>query len=228
MSTPSVVALLPMKGLSERVPQKNIRQFAGFPLFYHILETLCSVDEISSVIINTDSEQIKSLAQDFPKVCFHDRPEQIRGGHIPMNTIIDYDISLSKSFYFLQTHSTNPLLTAKTIRRAIKIFFKKIDEYDSLFSVNKIQQRLYDKNFLPINHDPAVLKNTQDLDPIYDENSCIYIFSRQSFLENNKNRIGKKPYAFVMPQIESYDIDTEDDFKIAEHIFLALHRRRNG
>lgn len=226
MTFPSIVALLPMKGFSERVHKKNIRLFAGVPLFYHILKTLSCVKEISNIIINTDSEQIKELSKNFSKVIIHDRPKSICGGHIPMNTIINYDISLSDSQYFLQTHSTNPFLTADTIKKAIEFYFNNTYNYDSLFSVNEIQKRLYDKNFSPINHNPNILQNTQDLDPIYEENSCIYIFSKESFFKNNRNRIGKSPYAFVIPQMESFDIDTEDDFKMSEQMFISMKNMR--
>lgn len=219
MKTPHITALLPMKGNSERVPGKNIRPFGGEPLFFHILKTLEKVEAIDKVIINTDSPKIKELASVFPKVIFHDRPASICGGHIPMNTIIDYDLSHVNGEYFLQTHSTNPLMQPETVQKAIETFFANIDTYDSLFSVNRIQQRLYDKNFVPLNHNPAILQNTQDLDPIFAENSCIYIFSKESFAKNGKNRLGLKPYAFEMTQQESYDIDTEDDFQIAESIF---------
>lgn len=224
MKTPQITALLPMKGNSERIPGKNIRLFGGEPLFFHILRTLEKVEVIDKIIINTDSQKIKELASGFPKVVIHDRPASICGGHIPMNTIIDYDLSLASGEYFLQTHSTNPLMQLDTIQKAIDTFFSNAAEYDSLFSVTRIQQRLYDKNFAPLNHNPAVLQNTQDLDPIFAENSCIYIFSKKSFARNGKNRLGMKPYAFEMTQQESYDIDTEDDFQIAENIFKGRTR----
>lgn len=216
-----ITALLPMKGNSERVPGKNLRLFGGEPLFFHILKSLEKVEEIDKIIINTDSIKIKEFATPFSKVIIHDRPASICGGHIPMNAIIDYDLSQVDGEYFLQTHSTNPLMQPETIKKAIDIFFYNLKKYDSLFSVTKIQQRLYDKNFIPINHNPKVLLNTQDLNPVFVENSCIYIFSKDSFKKNGNNRIGIKPYAFEMCQQESYDIDTEEEFKIAEKIFLG-------
>lgn len=221
MKYPSITALLPMKGTSERVPGKNIRLFGGVPLFFHILNNLEKVKYIDKIIINTDSQKIKQLASSFSKIVFHDRPAEICGGHIQMNKIINYDISHSNGKYFLQTHSTNPLLSAATIQKSIEIFFENNSNFDSLFSVTRIQQRLYNKDLSPLNHNPAILQNTQDLDPIYVENSCLYIFSKESFERNGKNRLGLKPYAFEMTQQESYDIDTEDDFQIAEKIFLS-------
>ena len=220
-----ITALLPMKGNSERVPGKNLRLFGGEPLFFHILKSLEKVEEIDKIIINTDSIKIKELASPFSKVIIHDRPASICGGHIPMNAIIDYDLSQVDDDFFLQTHSTNPLMQSDTIKKAIDIYFNNLKCYDSLFSVNKIQQRLYDKNFIPINHNPLILKNTQDLDPIYVENSCIYIFSKKSFRNNGNNRLGINPYPFEICQQESFDIDTEDDFQIAENIYLGIKNK---
>ena len=228
IKNPEITALVPMKGHSERVPLKNIRSFAGKPLCCHILDTLSEISVITKIIINTDSDTIKKLTCQYPKVRFHDRPAEICGGHIPMNTILDYDIAHSEGEIFLQTHSTNPLLSRKTIEKAILKYCENIEQYDSLFSAKKLQQRLYDKDFLPLNHNPQILQNTQDLDPIYEENSCIYIFSRQSFIDNKRNRIGKKPYIFIMSQQESYDIDTEDDFSIAEKMFLIQHDKEGS
>lgn len=224
-----IVALLPMKGNSERVPNKNIRKFAGKPLFYHIIEVLENVPAIASIIINTDSECIEALASGFSKVVIHKRPPEICGGHIPMNEIIRNDLDRTEGEWFLQTHSTNPLLKAGTLIDAINTFFEINSSYDSLFSATKIQQRLYDRNFNPINHDPEILLNTQDLNPVFGENSCIYIFSRTSFFKKN-NRIGNKPFVYVMNQEESYDIDTEDDFRITEDIFISnnILRKHNA
>ena len=69
-----------------------------------------------------------------------------------------------------------------------------------------------------MNHDPKMLV-TQHLDPIYEENSCFYIFTKDSFL-NNDSRIGSKPFMFEIDKIESIDIDEPQDFIIAE----ALHK----
>ena len=96
-------------------------------------------------------------------------------------------------------------------------FFLINNEYDSLFSVTPLQTRLFYENGTPINHDPSKLIKTQELPIIYEENSCIYIFSRESFF-SNKNRIGKKPIMFPMERLESVDIDDMDDFVFAEHL----------
>ena len=212
---------MPMKGHSERVPNKNMKLFGGNPLFHAVMKTLTRSQYIQRIVINTDSQIIADNAtQHFKKVDIVWRPESIRGDFVSMNKIIAYDIKKYSNDFFLQTHSTNPLLTYQTIDNAIKIFFASLDTYDSLFSVNRLQTRLYWENVKPVNHNLEILSRTQDLPPIFEENSNIYIFSKQSFQSSGNNRIGKKPQMFEINKMESIDIDEEQDFKMAEMIYL--------
>ncbi len=209
-----VVALVPMRHYSRRVHQKNYRDFNGKPLFYWILKTLSSSSMIDSVYVDTDSVVIKRKAPKIShKIRIIDRPSQLCSDLIPMNEILLYDVSQVDADYYLQTHSTNPLLKKKTIENAIKTLLKAKGK-DSLFSVTRLQTRLWDKNCQPMNHDLHKLKRTQDLPPIYEENSNIYIFTRKS-IEENRNRIGKNPIFFEIPKNEAWDIDEAIDFEIA-------------
>ena len=210
-----------MKGNSERVPNKNLKIFNSKPLYHSIVNTLLESKYVTDIIVNTDSEKIKKNIKDsFPQIKIIDRPKEIQGDFISMNKIIANDISKIDSDFFLQTHSTNPLLKASTIDNAIEEFFKNLKTYDSMFSVNSFQSRFFYKNNKPINHNPLELIRTQDLDPIYEENSNFYIFSRESFIKSNQNRIGLKPYLFPTDKIESIDIDDLNDFKIAESLII--------
>jgi len=220
-----VTALLPMKGHSERVSNKNMRDFCSSPLYHVIMKSLLDSQYISKIVINTDSAVIKEDAMKSLKddVIIHDRPESICGDFVSMNEIINYDIGLLSGEHFLQTHSTNPLLKTETIDRAIERYFEVLnDGYDSLFSVTRLQTRLYDSNGRAINHNPDKLIRTQDLLPVYEENSCLYIFSRKSFLKK-KSRIGENPFMFEIPPKEAWDIDEEIDFEIAEFLYKKLH-----
>jgi len=126
--------------------------------------------------------------------------------------------------HFLQTHSTNPLLKSETVDSAIETYFENIDRHDSLFGVTPLQKRFYWHDGRPINHDPNHMIKTQELPLIYEENSCLYIFSRQVF-EKFKNRIGKKPFIYKMDPYESVDIDEPIDFAIAEALMVEKLRR---
>jgi CMP-N-acetylneuraminic acid synthetase len=220
-----IVALVPMRHHSQRVPGKNYRPLAGKPLFHHIIESLLSCKEIDEVIVDTDSSPvIDGLRQHFPMVRVIERPEHLRRDDISMNEVLTYDTSQVESDLYLQTHSTNPLLRPATISRAIQALLAVYPAYDSLFSVTRLQSRLWDRLTRPINHNPAILLQTQDLPPVYEENSCIYIFARQTLL-SRRNRLGERPMMFEIDAAEAWDIDEELDFAITD--FLLTHRSPN-
>ena len=89
------------------------------------------------------------------------------------------------------------------------------DRCDSLFSVTRWQTRLYDADGRAINHDPEVLLRTQDLPPVYEENSNLYLFTRES-LQRRKHRIGERPLLFEVDRLEAVDIDDEAGWAVAE------------
>ncbi len=224
-ATSKVVALLPMKGHSERVSNKNIRPFAGKPLFHQVAQVLQDCDFVKSIIINTDSDFIaRSASENFSKVQIVERPEAIRGDMVEMNTIIAHDLSVTEGQHYIQTHSTNPLLTKATLDRAISEYFALDASYDSLFSVTKLQTRLYWESGEPVNHDPHELLRTQDLPPLYEENSNIYLFSKTSFVVAGNKRIGQRPKMFIMDSLEAIDIDDDETFRLAE----AVHELRSA
>jgi CMP-N-acetylneuraminic acid synthetase len=213
-----LAALVPMRHHSQRVPGKNYRPLAGKPLFHHIIETLMKVPEIDSIIIDTDSQPILDETQRlFPDVKLIQRPSHLRADDIPMNDILLHDTSLVKADFYLQTHSTNPLLKPETISQAIKLLFTHYPKNDSLFSVTRLQTRLYFQDGTAINHNPLELIQTQDLPPVYEENSCIYIFTREN-LQRKKHRIGDSPLMFEIDPDEAWDIDEELDFEITDFL----------
>ena len=213
-----IIALVPMRHHSQRVPAKNYRLLAGKPLYQHIIETLLNVEEISSILVDTDSPVISAgLRRDFPQVEVIDRPPHLCANTISMNDILLHDTSQAGADFYLQTHSTNPLLRPETISSAIQQFLADYPTHDSLFSVTRLQTRLYDHEGRPLNHDPNYLIQTQDLPPVYEENSCIYLFTRKNLVER-KNRIGRHPMMFEIDAQEAWDIDDELDFSIVDHI----------
>src|SRR5512143_3388869 len=121
MKPEKIVALVPMRHLSVRVPGKNYRPLAGKPLYQHILETLLSCPEVSQVVIDTDSQVVMDgVSKAYPQVRLIERPEHLRADTIPMNEILLYDTSIIPADLYLQTHSTNPLLKPGSISRAIR------------------------------------------------------------------------------------------------------------
>src|SRR5512140_2172100 len=148
-----IAALVPMRHHSQRVPGKNYRLLAGKPLYQYIIETLLAVPEIATILVDTDSAPImEGLRAGFPQVKIIERPEHLRADDIPMNEILTFDTTQVEADYYLQTHSTNPLLTFETISSGIQAFLKQLPVFDSMFSVTRLQTRLWDGLTRAINH----------------------------------------------------------------------------
>lgn len=223
----TVVALLPMKAHSERVPRKNFRELAGKPAVLWILDTLLSLHEVSTVVINTDAreELARVGVTDSDRVMLRDRKESLRGDLVSMNLILADDVEAVSADTYLMTHTTNPLLGANTIRAALHRWKEVGETHDSLFGVNRVQERFYRADGTAINHDPDKLIRTQDLDPWFAENSCLYLFTRDSFRQTGA-RIGRRALQFATPALESVDIDGPEDWFLAEA--LLEKRLRDG
>lgn len=226
-----IVALLPMKANSVRVSGKNFRDFCGKPLFRWILDTLLAVEEIDQIIINTDARHI--LAEnglvETDRIVIRDRKPEICGDHVSMNLVLADDIANVPADLYLMTHTTNPLMSADTIRKAVAAFLeaKAAGKADSLFTVDKVQTRFYRGDCSPVNHDPDNLIPTQNLEPWYEENSNLYIFTADSFAKT-KARIGKQPMMYEGPYFESIDIDTPADWDFAVVAARFLQEQQKG
>jgi len=221
-----IAALLPMKAHSERVKGKNFRVFANQPLFRWILNTLLSLPEISQVVINTDARRV--LAEhglvDTGRILIRDRKPELCGDFMSMNKVLADDVANVSADIYVMTHTTNPLLSKETIQAALKAYQEALASgaADSLFAVNKFRSRFYRQDGSAVNHDLNNLIRTQDLEPWFEENSHLYLFTPSSFAATGA-RIGRKPLLFETPRLESVDIDDQTGWTLAE--IIALHQR---
>jgi CMP-N-acetylneuraminic acid synthetase len=221
---PKIAAIVPMRHESERVKGKNYRLLGGRPLYHHIVSSLLDCPQVDQVVIDTDSPLIKKDAKNhFPQVAVLDRPSHLLGGEVPMNEVLLNDIEQIEADLYVQTHSTNPLLRSSTIQAALEAFLGSSEEHDSLFTVTPLHVRLWTQSGQAINHDPEVLLRTQDLPPVMEENSCLYVFDAAT-LTRRKNRLGANPLLFELDPTEAWDIDDELDWLIVE----ALHAKIGG
>jgi len=217
------VAVVPMRHSSERVPGKNYRHLAGIPLYHHVVRTLLAVSQIDLIVIDTDSDTIiEDCDANFPDIRVLLRPEHLRDGEIPMNDVLLNTLDQVDADVVVQTHSTNPFLKPQTVASALALFSDPGNDCDSVFSVTRLQARLWDANTRPVNHDPSVLLRTQDLAPLFIENSCFFIFG-PALLRQRRNRIGARPLMVEMEPLEAIDIDTEDDFALAAVLAERRH-----
>jgi N-acylneuraminate cytidylyltransferase len=217
-------AMVSMKGHSSRVPRKNLRELAGRPLFYWIIKTLTDVPEIDEVIVETDSDEIADKVRAFFDVTLLRRPPELVGDDVPMNELIAFNMSQVPADTYLQTHCTNPLLKSATVSAALAAL-KANSGADSLFGVTEWKTRLFKADGSPLNHNPDELIPTQNLPPVYEENSNLYIFTADSFAKR-RHRIGTAPMMFPIARLEAVDIDEMSDFEFAD--FLMRKRLKEG
>ena len=210
-----------MKANSQRVKGKNFRRLGDRPLFRWILDTLLSLEQVAEVVINTDARAIlaENGLTDGGRVRIRDRRADLCGDMTSMNRILADDIRAIDADAYLMTHTTNPMLRPATIRAAMARYADGVSTAaaDSLFAVNRVQTRFYRADGSPVNHDPENLVQTQDLEPWFEENSNLYLFSRESFAATDA-RIGRRPILFEMEKTEAIDIDTPEDWMLAEAV----------
>ncbi|WP_299443931.1 acylneuraminate cytidylyltransferase family protein [uncultured Rhodospira sp.] len=220
-----VTAILPVRGTSQRVPGKNRRPLAGRPLFHHILTALLRVPEVTTVVVNSDDPALLDEAErTFPGIVPMRRPASLSAPETSMNAVLRDALGRVPSHgLILQTHATNPFLAPATMSAAIAALRAAWPDHDSLFTVTRRQVRLWDADGRPVNHDPARLLPTQDLPPLFEENSCLYLFTAET-LRARRTRIGARPLLWPTPPLDSLDIDEEADFTLAE----ALAAWRGG
>lgn len=213
----NVTALLPMKGHSERVPGKNLRHLGDRPLYRWIMDSLLAAERVDAVVVDTDSDRIAEDVKTYrTDVQVFRRPESLLGDFVSMHQIVHHHAVRLGEGVVLQTHATNPFLGSERIDEAIAQFDEDSD-HDSLMSVTPRYARFYDSEGRPINHDPEHLIRTQDLRPLLEENSCLYIASA-AVIKRTKRRVGDNPLLFPLDPIESLDIDEERDFQLAEFV----------
>ena len=211
-----ITALIPIKRNSQRIPNKNFLEINSKPLFYWIIDSLLNSEFVDEIVINYDDDYtLQEVSKYFDSIKFCKRPDKLLGDDISMNKIIESSLKDCTNETIVQVHTTSPLLKTKTIDKAIKFH---LDKKQDIFSVNKLYERFYDKDLRPINHDINTLVQTQDLEPLYVENSAFYIFTKENFRQNN-NRINDKSDIFEVIFPENIDIDNFEDFELAR-IFL--------
>ena len=208
-----VVALVPIKMNNERTPGKNTKLFSnGTPLIEFILKTLVNVPEIDSTYVYCSREEIKNyLTED---ICYLKRDEKYDSATADVNEMFyEFSKQVPADIYVL-AHATAPFQSIENIQEGIKAV--KSGEYDSALAVKKMQEFLW-MNGKPMNYDPKKIPRTQDLTPIYQETTGLYIFSRD-VIQKLRRRVGDKPYLIEVSEIEATDINNPIDFEIANAI----------
>lgn len=203
------VALIPIKLNSQRVPHKNILPLMGYPLCWHICNTMLQITEIDEIYVYCSKEEVIQYLPDGVK--FLKRDKSLDGDNIKGFDIYEKFINTIDADVYVLAHTTSPFIEAETMRKALQ----KVQngENDSAFSAERIQTFAWYKNN-PINYDLCDVPRTQDMEPIWVETSAFYIFKKEIFTEFHR-RIGFSPYIAEVSKEEAMDIDEMEDYTFA-------------
>ena len=211
-----ILALIPARGNSKRIRNKNLKNLNGKPLIFWSIEAAKKSKYVKEICVTSDSSAILKYAKkQMIKTIF--RPKKLANDIIHADEAMVHAYkSLNENFdYVIMLQPTCPLRTAKHIDEALEkiYYFKK----DSLLSVCKNSYFVWKEsknNFKPINYDLKKRPRHQDVN-FYQENGAIYI-AKSNILLKNRNRLGGKIDIYVMSEESSLDIDTLNDLKKAK------------
>lgn len=223
------LAIIPARSGSKGIPHKNILPIAGKPLIAYTFESAISSKLLDKIILTTDDEKIIELAKQHNIYCPFIRPSNLAGDDVCLEDVMLHALSyLKEKVNYLPDavvllQPTSPLRTSKHIDEAIKLF--EDEDVDTVVSVSEPMEHPCDMvyfedgkmKFLFDGEGFLAGKQRQDYPKFYFLNGAIYIFKTEVLLMN-KSRFGKKVKPYLMRQIESIDIDSRDDFEIAELI----------
>ena len=223
MTDEPIIAFLPCRKGSQRVPQKNIKPFAGyeFGLIQIKLNQLIDAKNIEKIVLSTNDQEILDYATSLKqaKIICHKREERLSSSETSTDDLVGHALDLIPNGHILWTHVTSPFLNAALYDQIIKQYRTSLVEgYDSLMTTSLIQGFLWNEDG-PINYDRSQEKwpRTQTLKPLHEVNSAVFLSSAENY-ENLNDRIGRKPFLYALDKIEGFDIDWEDDFQIAQAV----------
>jgi CMP-N-acetylneuraminic acid synthetase len=231
------VAVVPCRAGSERVPRKNVRDFAGRRggLTALKLTQLKACRHLDRIVVNTDDDDVARIAReieatvDGPGIVIVRRPPVLATSAARTDDVITHVAETTPGDLLLWTHVTSPFVDTALYDRAVTRFRSLApDDHDSLMSVSRLQEFIW-ADGRPANYDRNIAKwpRTQDLPAWAVVTSGIFLCPRLTMLRTG-DRIGDRPYLFEVDRIAALDVDWPDDFALAEHVYLARHENATG
>lgn len=229
----NVSIFIPARSGSERVKDKNTRDFAGVSggLIYLKLKTALEIDGVDEVVFSTNDEKAIEIAKKFkdPKLRIDIRPNELCVTSTPAPDLFAYVPKIISNDHIFWIHVTSPFITKDTYESALKEYFINLNNksYDSMLSVTKIQQFIWDDKLHEMINCDIIKGNwprTQDLKPLFEVNHAFYIGSRKNYL-TEKKPISNNLAIYVLDKLSSIDIDWEDDFLLAESIYKGIYQK---
>lgn len=218
LGKPIISVVIPAKGESERLENKNLLKIRGKSIVRIACEKCLKCKNVDNVYLDTESEDIIRECSDLFKegLKLIKRPKQLATNFVGGNELIIYEIhSIEYCDLLLHHYCTAPFISADSIDRAIEEFYEKGEKYDSFFTVERLYEYLWDENHNPINFSPIILPNSQNLAPLFRETHGLYGI-RTNALFKCKTRLGVKPMPIEIPRLEGFDINDGTDLKIVQ------------
>ena len=225
-----ILSIIPARKGSKRIKNKNIKEFKGKPLVYHTISCSLNSKYINRTIVSTDSLQYAKKFTEYGAEVPFIRDENLSGDNIHAVEVIIDTLNWLKEFnnYYpnlvVMLLPTSPLRKVSSLDKAIEKFIKEGDNYDSLVSVCNLNKgidhlRIIENNRLKfLNQAYSINIQSNNIDKkIYSLNGSIYISSPQKIIANKTFHTRNTTY-YEMNELESIDIDTLEDFKIAERL----------
>lgn len=213
------IAIIPARGGSKRLPNKNIMLLDGIPLVAHsILYALKNTEIIDAVFVSTDDEKIKEIALKYGAKVI-DRPKELSGDIEPTVSALKHcleALSDAEIENVVLLQPTNPL-RPETLLKDSFLFYTE-NNYDSLFTVSRNYQKfgkIANNKFIPFNYE--IGQRSQDLEPLYFENGLLYITKKEAILNNIIITENAFPYQ-VNHIFGIVDIDNQEDFDYADYL----------
>lgn len=210
------IAIIPARGGSKRLPNKNIKILGKFPLVGHSINYAKKHAFINEIYVTTNDDEIARIAIEFGAKVIH-RPEAISGDFEPTVSALKHvlqNVEGVTNVVLLQP--TNPLRPNTMLDEAFAIYEER--NCDSLFTVSQNHQKfgkIVNSKFIPFNYE--IGQRSQDLDPLYFENGLLYISRAKLIL--NDTIISENAYPLIINHpFGAVDIDTIEDFEYAEFI----------
>ncbi|MBT1247035.1 MULTISPECIES: acylneuraminate cytidylyltransferase family protein [unclassified Thermosipho (in: thermotogales)] len=225
MYNKSFLAIIPARGDSKGIKDKNIISLKNKPLISYTIEAAEKSEVFDEVMVTTDSEKIAEIARKYGANVPFLRPTELATDTANSIDVIvhtlNYYVSKNIHFdYFVLLQPTSPLRKSEDIINAIELLFEK--DANSIVSVCEVEHSPLFSNILPDDlslsnfiKEEVKNKRRQDLPKYFRVNGAIYIAKVDYFLKT-KNFYGKKSYAYIMPKERSVDIDDYIDLKLAE------------
>lgn len=221
MNKYNIIAMIPARLGSKRIPKKNIRYMDGKPLIQYPIDLCLESGFFNNVWVNTESLELGQVIQNMGAE-FHKRPEELAGDTATNRDFVYEFMQKHDCDYLVMINTTSPLLRKETVKKFLE--YINLNDFDTIVSVISEKEEIFFRN-KPLNFSLEEKINSQFLEPIESIVWALTAWKRKTFMtlqESGKNPVfGGKLGKFIIPKDESCDLDTEEDWRIAEGMLLA-------